>query len=333
MLFRDVSKILFFFGLLLVSCSKQPAYRIAADTMPPVEVVRFDKQLLQYVQMNDTLQKQSFIEICGDFWGVYNRRLLGLDDAPYYNDGLTRFLSDSVVTSLYADVQKEYTDISTEQELLAQLVARYKILFPNLPTPHLQTHVSGLSHSIITIDSLISISLDCYLGTEHPLYAQRYHSYELPSHTRNRIIPDVAEVLLRNAIQSPTSGSLLDIMVYEGRIAYLISGMIDSNTAENVMGYTPQQAAWCSNYEAKIWAAIVEQSHLFTTDNITIRKYIQPSPFTATLTQEAPGRVGRWVGWRIIEAYAAHEGLTPRQIASDTIPATEVLRLSGYMGK
>lgn len=333
MSYRFVSKILLLACLLLVSCGKHTDYRIAVDCVEPLEVTRFDKGLLQYVQLADTVQKQSFIEASGEFWYLYNRRLLGLDDAPYFDEGLARFMGDSIVSSLYADVQACYADMSAESESLAQLVARYKVLFPHKPTPVVLCHISGLGRSIVTLDSLISISLDCYMGEDYAAYKQRYHTYELPLHTRRRIVADVAEVLLRNAVPRPQGATLLDAMVYEGRIAYLMSGLIDDNRPEAVMGYSPLQAAWCRDYEAKIWAAIVEQSHLFATDNITIRKYIQPSPFTATLTQDSPGRVGRWVGWRIVEAYAKRQVLTPQQIVNDTLPATDVLRQSGYMGK
>lgn len=319
--------------LLVASCAKQSGYRIATEQVDPIEVVRFDTLLMQYVQLDDTLQMKPMADACGDFWSVYNRLLLGLDDAPYYIEGLSRFMGDSIIAPIYADVQREYADMSAECEQLAQLVARYEVLFPERSTPLLQTHVSGLNRSIVTIDSLLSISLDCYLGAAYPLYEQRYHKYELPLHGRERILPDVAEVLLRNALQPAQGGTLLDAMVYEGRIAYLMSGLIDDCSAEAVLGYTPQEAAWCSDYEQKIWTAIVEQSHLFATDNTIVRKYIQPAPFTATLTQDAPGRVGRWVGWRIVEAYARNCGVTPVELATDTTTATEVLRLSGYMGK
>lgn len=332
MLHRTV-KILLLWCVLLVSCGKQPDFRIATGEVQPIEVVRFEQLLSDYVQIDDTLQQQSIIDACGEFWYIYNRRLLGLDDAPYFNDGLARFMSDTIVNRLYADVAKEYADFTAERDALAQLVARYRALFPEQSTPVIQTHISGLNRSIVTMDSLLSVSLDCYLGADYPLYAHRYRSYELPMHTRQRIAADVAEVLLRNALPPLSGGTLLEAMVYEGRIAYLMSGLIDDNSAEAVMGYTAQEVEWCRNYEPKVWAAIVEQSHLFASDNMIIRKYIQPAPFTATLTQDAPGRIGRWVGWRIVEAYATRRGLTPQEVAHDTLPAAEVLRLSGYMGK
>lgn len=326
-------KILLLSCLWLVSCSRQPHCYIEVDEVQPVEVVRFENLLQDYVLLDDTLQQQSAIDACGEFWNIYNRRLLGLYDAPYFNDGLARFMGDTIVTRLYADVQREYADFSAESDALAHLVARYKALFPERNAPVIQTHISGLNRSVVTIDSLVSVSLDCYLGADYSLYVERYHSYELPLHSRQRIVPDVAEVLLRNALPASMGGTLLDVMVYEGRIAYLMSALTGDNSAENVMGYTSLQAEWCKNYEPKIWTAIVEQSHLFASDNMVIRKYIQPSPFTATLTQEAPGRVGRWVGWRIVEQYAMRQRLTPREVAADTLPAAEVLRLSGYMGK
>lgn len=327
-----VSKILFCVVLLLASCGGGGG-RIAVRSVEPVDVVRFDSLLLQYAGCDDTLRRADIVAECGDFWHIYNRRILGFRETPFYVAELQAFVNDTAIAGLYADVLREYADMSTECEALSSLAARYKVLFPDAAMPVFQTHVSGLHRSIVTLDSLISISLDCYLGADYRLYKQRYNVYERPLHVRERIVADVAEVLLRNALPEGEVSTLLDAMIYEGRIACLMSALIDDDRAEAVLGYTPDEALWCSEHEARIWASIVEQSHLFATDNMTIRKYIQPAPFTATLTQDAPGRVGRWVGWRIVKAYAECENLTPQELVTDRRTATEVLRLSGYMGK
>lgn len=319
--------------LLLASCTERSDYRIRTITEVPVEVVRFDSMLVEYGNLADTLAFRDAIAAHGAFWDIYNRHILGLADAPYYREGLAAFMGDTTVARLYSDTQRKYADFTGEARTLSSLAARYCTLFPERPKPVFQTHVSGLNQSIVTMDSLLSVSIDCYLGSDYPLYTHRYHDYELRAHARGRLTADVGEVLLRNAMPLPEGETLLDAMVYEGRILYLLSGLLGTDSVETTMGYSAEEARWCAENEAAIWHSIVEQQHLFSTDRILVGKYVQPAPFTAPLTREAPSRVGRWTGWRIVAEYARRERLSPQDVARDTLPALEVLRLSKYDGK
>jgi uncharacterized protein YjaZ len=37
-----------------------------------------------------------------------------------------------------------------------------------------------------------------------------------------------------------------------------------------------------------------------------INSYLNDGPFTAEISQESPGRLGLWVGWRIVDSYMTH---------------------------
>ncbi|HVF96350.1 MAG TPA: hypothetical protein VM871_03470, partial [Flavisolibacter sp.] len=36
---------------------------------------------------------------------------------------------------------------------------------------------------------------------------------------------------------------------------------------------------------------------------VTVQTYIGEAPFTQTLPQAAPGNIGPWIGWRIIQKF------------------------------
>ena len=44
-------------------------------------------------------------------------------------------------------------------------------------------------------------------------------------------------------------------------------------------------------------------SQIWELEDLLIQKYINEAPYTSTLTIESPGRVGCWVGWRIVNSY------------------------------
>lgn len=319
--------------LITTACGNRDYYRIAVDVVEPISIARFDSLIYKYVHLSDSAAITALMTESGEFWKIYNRHILGLNDAPLYCDGLRNFYRECADIGLYDMTFAQYESADSDARLLSQVAARYKRLFPDKSTPVFQYHVSGLSaQSVVTMDSLISVSIDCYLDN-CSLYNRRYYDYELQQHSRSRLLPDVSEVLLRNALPSPPMVTLLDAMVYEGRIAYLTGGLIEDNTSMAIMGYSVDENNWCVENEELVWTTIIEQGDLFKSDNITINKYLRPAPFTATLAQNSPGRVGRWVGWRIVDEYARREGLTPMQIATDRRQADEVLRLSGYDGR
>ncbi len=333
-MFKKILSILFVLLLLMtMACGNRDYYRIAIDAVEPVTIARYDSLIFRCVHASDSADAIALMAEGGDFWNIYNRRILGLSDAPLYSDGLRDFYHKFEKTGLFDMTFSEYALTDSDAQLLSQVSARYKRLFPDNPTPVFQYHISGLNRqSVVTMDSLISISIDCYLD-DCPLYNNRYYDYELPMHARSRLLPDVSEVLLRNALQPSDGVTLLDAMIYEGRIAYLMGGLIDNNTAMSIMGYTQDESDWCAENEELIWMSIVEQGDLFKSDNITINKYLQPAPFTATIAQNSPGRVGRWIGWRIVDEYARRESMTPQQVVTDRRQAHEILQLSGYDGK
>ena len=37
-----------------------------------------------------------------------------------------------------------------------------------------------------------------------------------------------------------------------------------------------------------------------------LTSYLNDGPFTSEISQQSPGRLGMWVGWRIVESYMNH---------------------------
>ena len=319
-------------ALLLVSCGTSQRHHIQVGKVEPVHVARFDSLVYDYVQESDSVERIAMMEEAGSFWKIYNARLMRFKNMPFFYEELVRFMNLPSVNKLYNDALNEYQDMSEIENSLAQISARYQKLFSQDKTFVFQSHISALQIPIIAVDSLISISIDCYLGADYELYATRYRQYEMIAHDRSCLLPDVAEVMARNAIPAQ-QGGLLEAMVYEGVVMHLMAGLLDDVSMATLMRYTPEQEAWCIEHEEDIWCSIIEQEHLFTRDAMTIYKYISPTPFTATLSQDAPARVGRWVGWRIVEKYMDKRGFTLNDLAADNTPYTEVLRLSNYNGK
>ena len=58
--------------------------------------------------------------------------------------------------------------------------------------------------------------------------------------------------------------------------------------------------------------------------------YLNDGPFTAEVSQDAPGRLGVWLGWRIVESYMEHNEEVSLQELLAEGDAQKILELSFY---
>lgn len=154
-----------------IACNGKASEKESLPLDTPVTIERFDRELPTYVQESDTAAAARFRERYAPFFPIYCRQILGLGDAPDFRKGLNMFLTHEAIARLYADTESRFAGDSVWTTDLQQAFARYHEQFPQSTLPRILTHVSGLNQSIVTIDSLLSISLDCYLGADYPLYA------------------------------------------------------------------------------------------------------------------------------------------------------------------
>lgn len=102
-------------------------------------------------------------------------------------------------------------------------------------------------------------------------------------------------------------------MIYEGKIKYLIHQAFPELKPEVLMGYTETSYNWCKENESNLWKAIIERKHLYTPDQMTTGKYFDNVPSTF-LASDAPGNLGSWLGWQIIDKYMRETNSTPKAL-------------------
>ena len=106
---------------------------------------------------------------------------------------------------------------------------------------------------------------------------------------------------------------LLDRMIYEGKIKYLIHQAFPELKPEVLMGYTETSYNWCKENESNLWKAIIERKHLYTPDLMTTNKYFDNVP-SIFLASDAPRNLGSWLGWQIIDKYMRETNSTPEAL-------------------
>ena len=238
---------------------------------------------------------------------------------------------DSLQLVLYHASQR-LTSAKLEKRI-SSVLQHAAFYFPEMTTPKkVITLLTDVDYSMraVDADSLLLLSVDTYLGEEHelyqgiPLYIKRKLS---PSHIESELIDAVAPRFVPN----PKDRSFLTQMVTHGKRLLLHDYLAPDLTKEQHIQYTAAQWAWAEEHEQEVWDYFIANELLFSTDDRLRFRFLSPSPFSKFYTfldENSPGRIGQWIGYRIVQAYQKRTGATLNEVLE--ADAQEILKKSRY---
>lgn len=242
-------------------------------------------------------------------------------------------LNDTIQEELFQEVQKAFPDFSEQKADLTDLFRHIVYYFPKVSVPKVVTLTSDVQYDtrVVLVDSLLLLGLDNYLGADHHFY-ERIPKYIATSLESKFLVSDVASAFANKVVPRPKDRSFLAQMIYYGKQLYLKDKLMPSSSDANKIGYSQEQFDWAVANEEPIWRNFIEQEHLYSTDRQLAARFLDPAPFSKfgleLIDNESPGRVGRYIGWQIVRAFAERNEVGVQELLS--IPAEELFKKSNF---
>jgi len=313
--------------IFFTSCSGKKAY---GENTPDFKIIRFDTQLFNYLTKNEP---DSFMKADTGFLNVFGEKVITISrtDSVGFYERLRKYFSEPTLMGLYKDTQEKFTDIQPLTDEMAYGLGIFMKAFPAIKRPQVYLHVSGLLQNVIVTDDVLSLSADKYLGADYPLYQQFFYDYQRQLMTPDRMAPDyLLGFMMANLPFKGKDDVLLDRMLYEGKLRYILSQLLPKRQSWEYVGYTEAQYSWCRNNQQQVWKTILGNQHLLTGNALITNQYLNEAPHTSFLPAESPGRVGIWFGFQIISAYMKQNPETGFQQLMDLTDYQDLLKRSKF---
>lgn len=294
------------------------ADRLMANAETPLEIAEFMfrdhaefsfKALRRYKYPHDSL---------------FVRELFKLARSPYIDT------TQKIIEDVY---DPDLSKLRPELENIFRFAKHY---FPETPVPAVYTVITGYSpgNDMLVSDSMIMIGLDYYLGPKHSRY--RPSQEEVPEYMWRRYSPESLPVHLTRSLSNRfnmkdmTDKTLLNEMIAAGKMLYFTEKILPETPDSLIIGYTDRELADTEASAEVIWGHFVEQKLFYDPSRQAKRNYVQERPFTNEISQRCPGRIGWWLGWQIVRAYAEkHPELTLAELM-EMKNAQEIFQKSRY---
>lgn len=327
--------ILLLFLLMLTGCKHGRQYFPRTMEEQHVEIIRFDEALMNVRAESAAEDIRLLYEEYPEFMPIWVEDILGIpaSDTAYLAEALPAFLDDTVYGFCETNrrAKELFADISDVEKELNGAFTRLKTLYPDWEVPSVTLFISGFNASVLFVGENLAAGTDMYLGSDYEYYNRVVHEYQKQTMRKECMATDlVSAYLFRNIPYTSQKNRLLENMIYRGKVMYLLSQLMKEEPAYEVMGYTREQWRWCEKYERAVWNTIMDKRDLFKTDSKILTSYLNDGPFTQEVTQDSPGRLGTWVGWRIVENYMNHnEDVSLQQLMAEG-DAQKILEKSYY---
>jgi hypothetical protein len=269
-----------------------------------------------------------------DFFSIYTNYVLniGTPESEGFRENLNFFLTDTVITRVADTSLILFSNIEEIENQLTKGFKHYKYYFPENEIPEIYTCLTGFNQSVFITDNGIGIGLDKYLGSDCVFYTYLgIPQYKTNNMHPQKIVPDLFySIFMSDYPFMDSLSNLLSNMVYQGKAIYFIKSMCPTLPDSIIMGYTANQINWCKAHEPTMWTYLVENKLLYDTERLTLQRYVGDAPFTATFSDESPGRAGIWLGYKIVLSFM---NKNPEVSLNELIAlnnAQEILNKSGY---
>ncbi len=303
-----MKKFLFALLIFLESCTTNP---FDVD----VEKISGEFNFIPFHYALDTVKAQNIYDDMkqleknyGDFSDFYFCQILqlGNPESAGFVDKLDEFIDYCNANSVFTDVRKTFSDTIALKKMFEQGVKHYRYYFPNEQVPDVFTIVSGFQESAFPTDGIVALSLEKYLGSNYPAYANLgFTNYERKKMVKEMLPVDLFKTiaLIKYPKDEKYACDLISEMIYQGRLQYFLNAILP-NTADSLRwGYTNIQYLWVEKYEEDIWNVLVDKKLLFITDVHEIRKFTGDGPFTTPFGNHSSPGCATFCGYKIVKSY------------------------------
>lgn len=308
---KNILYCILFAGWLVAGCNAKTKIPDVSHIPIQVKIERFDEALFRI----DTNNVAEGIKLLGntypDFAPTYFSEILGLgpflDTSTQLIAGVRRFVGNKDFRDLQDSVEAHFASVAPLEKALTQAFRLTKYYLPNWNAPKVVSFISAIgNYGAVTVDSLVGIGLDMHMGANFPVYRliPDYPDYIVRRFTPEYIPVNVMRVLVQNRMPPRNDGTkLAEHFVDLGKQQYFLEKVLPETPEHIRLGYTKEQMKFCNDNEQMIWQYFVQNKLLYTADWQELNRYIGEGPSTQGLPGEAPGQIGAFVGYRIVQAY------------------------------
>lgn len=256
-----------------------------------------------------------------------------LQDSTFLNH-LYSNISNQELRAFNTNLESVFGDMLDLKAQFEEAFATIKDTYPTFKSPKIATVVTGfLGNDLYVSDSIIVIGLD-YFGGPKAKYRPQLYEYQLKRYQKEYIVASVLFFLAEkhNKIDPQDKTFLADMVAY-GKAFEFVKHVAPNTPDSLIIGYSQKQLDDVYASQQDIWAYFLSRKILYQSRDVEKQPFFSERPATIEISQECPGAIGRWVGWRIVNKYLRENSRVSLKELMENSNTRQIFEQSNYRGE
>ncbi len=287
---------LFIGFLFLISCQNSDTVD-TSNISVKIDIQRFDEAMMQLKtkdQIKGFLLKNpqfvnQFYQTSPEDTALINRLFL------IHNNPDTQ--------AFYEETKQSFGNLADLRKQLETAFKHIKFYYPDFKEPQIITTFTALDLELMVSNDMIVIPLETFLGPKAK-YRPQYPVYLLQRFDKPYIVPSILTILSKKYNNIDLNDhTLLSDMIYYGKSYEFTRAMLPDVADSLVIAYADSNMTKTWNSQDLVWGHFIDNKLLYETNDRTKDKYLGDRPKVFEVGDDCPGRIGQWLGWRIVSRY------------------------------
>lgn len=322
--------------LLFSSCKNDPLNIDASNVNVDVNFVNIDSTLFYSDSSSLINGHHMYKEEMKNIYSYEIGHVLkvgDVEDSAFYNS-IHLFRKDSSIQELEHSISVLIPSLKNKESEILDGFSHLKYHFPKGKTPKNIAYLNALfTTAVFCTEEEIGVGVEWYLGDSNKivqqLNTQFFFDWMKEAMDVQFFERDVLTGWIETHYIDPVDGSLAENFIRWGKVLYLTEAAFPDKDKAIILRYSLENYQWAIDNEEEFWNYLVKEKLLFKSDERTTRNMINEGPFTPGLpNQEAPDRLGQFMGWRMVHQYMKKNDVSLEELVNvnynDILQAYEI---------
>ncbi|MDX1652691.1 MAG: hypothetical protein R3277_09370 [Brumimicrobium sp.] len=222
-------------------------------------------------------------------------------------EDIRNFYQSEYIQRLEEAKKSLFASLNPSKNKLTQGFRYLRFHFPDSPVPYHIFYINKLFSPVHCSDSSISVGLENYLNPDHPIIKEipsnKLFEWQKESMQFEFLERDVLLQWIQAHLFEENDGNLAQHIVQAGKLLYVLNATLPNEEERIILRYGHQDLIWAEKNEKQVWDYLVKEQLLFQNNDRDKANFLNAGPKTVGLPDEAPDRLGQFLGYKMVKGY------------------------------
>lgn len=277
------------------------------NTEPSIEFVNVD-QILSEQSKADISDKINTLDAkLGDLliFELSHNLQQNMNDSSFHL--VYDFYNSEYIREIEREKLKIVEKLPKHEERIKKAFQYFAYHFSDSLLPKHIFYINKLFTQISCSNDNIAVGLESYISPESEIVKtipmEQFYQWQRNRMDVKYLERDILLSWIQVQLFDEIDGNFAEHLIQAGKVLYVLNATFPKESEAYILRYSDEAYDWAVQNERAVWNYLVAEQMLFKSDEQTKVNFLNEGPKTVGLADDAPDRVGQYLGYKIVKGY------------------------------